>query len=64
MPTPENGPAPIPSPDWCTLTESLNCIDVYDEPIGDATPRPARSPEVLRRRPPERPSVEPPPEKG
>jgi hypothetical protein len=61
MPAPENAPAPKPG--GRTVTESLNSIDIYDESIGDNTVRPVRSPDLLRVRPPQRPSTQPPPEK-
>jgi hypothetical protein len=61
MSTPEQSPAPQPG--GSVVTESPNSIDYYDDSIGDSTPRPARSPEVLRRRPPERLPGESPPEK-
>ena len=64
MSTPEPVPVPQPHPRPSVVTESPNCIDFYDESIGDSTPRPARSPDLLRIRPLQRPSSQPPPEKG
>ncbi len=54
-------PIPIPSPEseQGVITESPNCIDFYDESLGDTTVRPVRSPDLLRMRPPQRPATPP-----
>jgi hypothetical protein len=57
MSTPEQIPAPQPQPTGSVVTESPNCIDYYDESIGDNTVRPVHSPDLLRIRPLQRPST-------
>ncbi len=63
MSAPEKSPTSKSEPEGRVVTESPNCIDYYDEPIGDNTVRPIRSPDLLRQRPLQRPSTEPPHDK-